>query len=889
MTSQSTNASLSSLRDFAVRRLQDANIDFDPTAVGRVINDYYEAGNLLRNQQFVNDNVLFHAGIAFRVSDKPDGERFGLQTVRGNPNKHADDVSTVDRYTESEITHKTDYNFAKCAIKPLRETHYFLTIDTHITYRKGRTPEKYEFVGDNGDVREVLTNLQRIMEYMFKTADGVSIWLVPVKPVTWGITVDNLLRQQGADALIPYYGSSKDISKLKGSKMDRRWKAVSLLEKDPQAFRLPKTCDIDQEQEQAKMDDPVEWMNKHIYSLQYATRIGVRKRYEQDHVLVYMANTHLIIKHYDRLQIDIHAFRETISQVLRPYYAKLGHRNAHVRPYMTLPDKSAYVRYTMRDNSLIHDFLVQYIEKAKLNAKNDPEALQALNDLEDFDTVGAPTTDAPQSAEQSGGVVYLDAGMGAEDINIEREFGDKYVSIGKCIFSNSKFKIQNSKFKIQNSNMPRNLRRNVIDFTNSNTLMTCNRIYKQTSRPTPIDLICNQDDHHDKNKLPTALCQRIFFPKNQEGNKMFQRSASLNTAIFRSAQYAKKREFEKEFDVPTHKFVEGVVDLEPIDKASVMANLQAREDAIPSKNVLVTDPKTGDKYYERRREKESNAFITINTHQVPKIGVNEKQFQLALELVINKLFSEQELQNWIEIKEPFLSKGDKLSLDFKSEECVFKSIKIVPAVEIGPINGMLHAHVIFEIAHYTMISYDVGELGLRAAELWRALFPMDLTSDRAKDIKMQELLDAYNEEKAADAINKDYSINEIKLYGKQKRAFYHKTGRPAYSQYWKGLHRIRTVGQLRTFFKHQRLFVKQGINRKTLEQQCRKYIDQHYDELHANKDKTFFNTKSMYSQIQITQSNAEKARMNYISKNKVGAERGVIRLSTMQTDMSDRA
>ena len=514
MTNQRSTADLSSLRDFAVRRLQDADIEFDPTAVGRVINDYYAAGNLLRNQQFIHDNVLFHAGIAFRVSDSPDGERFGLQIVRGNTNKKPDDDSFVERFTEGEITHKTEYNFAKCAIKPLRETHYFLTIDTQLTYRKGKTPAQYQYVGDNDEVREVLTNLQKTMEYMFKTADGISIWLVPIKPVTWGVTVDNLLRQQKGNVLMPYHGSMSDITQLKAANIDRRYKAVALLEKvksdakDHLAFKLPKTCDIDQEQEEEKMKNPSEWMKRNVYSLQYATRIGVRKRYDQDHVLVYMANTHLIIKHYNRLQIDLHQFRETISQVLRPYYAKLGHRNAHVRPYMTLPDKSAFVRYTMRDNSLIHDFLVQYLEKAKQNQRQYPTTNDVSNDLDDFDIPDSSAAGPSQPADVPEDIVYVDVGMGAEDISVEREFGEPFVAISK-----KKFKILKNRDMESSPKMYLSLKILFI-------LMTCTYLYKQTSRPTPTDQICSQDDHHDTDELPIALHPKISWPpKDKENDK----------------------------------------------------------------------------------------------------------------------------------------------------------------------------------------------------------------------------------------------------------------------------------------------------------------------------------------------------------------------------------
>ncbi len=435
MTDRPTRANLSTLRDYAVHRLQDADIEFDPTAVGRVINDYYESSDLIRNQNFIHDNVLFHAGIAFRVSDNPEGERFGLQIVRGNVNKQPEDNIPVDPYIQPRITHKMDYDMNKCARKPLRETHYFLTIDTHITYRKGKTEAQYEYVGDNDDVRGVLTQLQHILEFMFRSPEGRAIWIVPVRSQTWGVTVDNLLRTQGVNALIPYHGTMEDITRIKGANINRRYKAISVVEKDNYAFRLPKTCEINQEQEEAKANNPQEWFNRNIYSFQYATKIGVRKRYDQDHVLTYMANTHIIIKHYDRLQIDLDAFRKTVNEVIRPYYQKLNIRLKNKRPYLEGYGKSVYLRYTMRDNSLIHDFLLAYIEKAKAEASVNPEVNDARNDLDELDI---PDTD-PQVYNREASpepIVYIDVGMDAEDIEIEREFGEPYVQIGK-IFLNS--------------------------------------------------------------------------------------------------------------------------------------------------------------------------------------------------------------------------------------------------------------------------------------------------------------------------------------------------------------------------------------------------------------------------------------------------------------------
>ena len=87
----------------------------------------------------------------------------------------------------------------------------------------------------------------------------------------------------------------------------------------------------------------------------------------------------------------------------------------------------------------------------------------------------------------------------------------------------------------------------------------------------------------------------------------------------------------------------------------------------------------------------------------------------------------------------------------------------------------------------------------------------------------------------------------------------------------RGFHRIQNTGQFKTFFKDQGLYAANGTARKNLEHETRKYVASHVRELEADKDRTVLHTKSMYCQIQITRSNVEKNRMNYIQKTKAVA------------------
>jgi hypothetical protein len=274
-----------------------------------------------------------------------------------------------------------------------------------------------------------------MMQFLFEHPEGIAIWLVPVQSITWGVTVDNILKTQGASALRPYHESMADTTRTKATNIHKKQDAMTILEKDFYAFHLPQTCQLNREEEEAKLRDPEGWINQRIYSLQYNTKIGVRKRYGQDHVLTYMANTHLIIKHYDRLQIDLHSFRKAINTVVQPYYAALGHRVYHKRPYMSI-GKSVYVRYHILDNSLVHDFLVAYIEKAKEDAaillqqqqQQQQRQQQQQQQDEDMSIVNSPVN-SPIDA----GLDLAD--LGQPDVDTEFQFGDPYVLISKFFFS----------------------------------------------------------------------------------------------------------------------------------------------------------------------------------------------------------------------------------------------------------------------------------------------------------------------------------------------------------------------------------------------------------------------------------------------------------------------
>lgn len=316
-----------------------------------------------------------------------------------------------------------------------------------------------------------------------------------------------------------------------------------------------------------------------------------------------------------------------------------------------------------------------------------------------------------------------------------------------------------------------------------------------------------------------------------------------------------------------HENITGNVVRESLERAAVEENLKKRAEDFPKKMVLVVDPDTGKHMYVERKERESNAFITLNTHQRPIINENEREMEAVLKLVINKLFSETEMQRWVEIKEPCKSQGDKFTLDPAPETSIFKSMKILPGIEIGPINGMLHAHIIVELSHFSLLRYNSETFGRRAAELWRDIVPADLRPEPQFDISVGEIIDAVKEEQSVPgAIKKDFDIDNAALYAGYPDDDLNANGIPKNRQDRRGLHKIATVNKIRAFIKSRPLLRNIAAKRVDMEKQCRQYIIEHMAHLETERGNICHFTKSMYCNIQITQSNSVNHRMNYIQK-----------------------
>lgn len=389
------------------------------------LEDFYDAAGLIKGNAFVNESVLFHAGISLRVTDSRDGEQYGMQTIVGSTNKKEEDGEGIMPYHLDVITHKMPYKEAKCSIRPLKETHFFLNVDTHINYRYGIEEIVYN---DTQEVKDVAAMLGDTMKFLFESREGITTWLRPMRPKTWGKTVDNLLKRSGNAVLTSY----RDGAPVESTGIRKRYKAVQILNADPYAFRLPKTMEINEAEIDKIEQDLDSWFESRIYSVQYMTKLGIRQRFKEASVSALMANTQIIIKHYDRLQIDLKSLRDTINVVVGPYINRQGHRRKNKRPWIN-NDKSVFIRYIMRDNSLLNSFLEIYIAKAKEQGGGGDD--DGPGDLNENMAGPAPRSDSdddiidPQTGETLSPTAFVSIRLESDDESSSDSDPTAYVQI----------------------------------------------------------------------------------------------------------------------------------------------------------------------------------------------------------------------------------------------------------------------------------------------------------------------------------------------------------------------------------------------------------------------------------------------------------------------------
>ena len=129
-----------------------------------------------------------------------------------------------------------------------------------------------------------------------------------------------------------------------------------------------------------------------------------------------------------------------------------------------------------------------------------------------------------------------------------------------------------------------------------------------------------------------------------------------------------------------------------------------------------------------RRFRESNFFITINPNQG---GGGERNAQCVrlMEGVLKDLGTTPALRTYIEFgpkrKKGKYDNGDKMNRaadtyrnDKWEDAIVPGSIKFDASVETGPKKNRVHAHIMLEIQHYSMIQVNIPRLQALTKHLW---------------------------------------------------------------------------------------------------------------------------------------------------------------------------
>lgn len=386
-------------RSYAEQRASSSDVVVNMESVMDNLQNMYESAGYVKKNVFVNEAVLHHAGISIRVSDNADGEQYGMQTVIGSSFKKQEDVGILP-YPYNTITHKFEYKESKCSFNPLRETHYFFNINTHIVYKHGK---EEIFYNDTADVKDTVSQFNDLLQQLMETKEGISTWIRPVRSAQWGNTVDNCLKRRVPMTLVSYRDPTVPVD---ASRIRKRYKAIQILNGDNYAFRIAKKVETENSEQSKILENIDDWFDKNIYSFQYVTKTGVRQNYKEASVYSVMANTQVIIKHYCRLQVDLDSIRVTLNEILGPFYARNRKRRKNHRPWINR-DKSVYIRYVMRDNILLNSFLEVYIAKAKEMAETG----------EDPDNEDMPDAIASQRQYMSDGSdePYVDIHLEADD------------------------------------------------------------------------------------------------------------------------------------------------------------------------------------------------------------------------------------------------------------------------------------------------------------------------------------------------------------------------------------------------------------------------------------------------------------------------------------------
>lgn len=314
--------------------------------------------------QFLTDFTRREAGIAFRVSDNPDGQRYGYQVVHGRKFAFKPDEDTPLEYPGELISAKIEYDKNQTSKMPLRETNLFFSIDTNLTaqkggvnYRGGRSSFISEIERrDVNELARVADILEKTIHNLLNTKDEIINWLQPHHVNQWGDSIKNRIKAQKELALIPWGMSYEQLAQ---HNLTSRHKAVQFLNKNPGAFRMPKTTSLNDEVQHQIITDTDNFLRDYIVTIQYHTNVGIRQSYRNKSVYTLCANTQVLIQHFMKFQVNLDYWRQEISRDIQQFFAGYG-SHGRVDPAR---QKQIFIRYKMVDNSGFEGFQQWYVAK----------------------------------------------------------------------------------------------------------------------------------------------------------------------------------------------------------------------------------------------------------------------------------------------------------------------------------------------------------------------------------------------------------------------------------------------------------------------------------------------------------------------------------------------
>lgn len=147
-------------------------------------------------------------------------------------------------------------------------------------------------------------------------------------------------------------------------------------------------------------------------------------------------------------------------------------------------------------------------------------------------------------------------------------------------------------------------------------------------------------------------------------------------------------------------------------------NLVARAGSVTINGRKLVDPKPGPNGETglARRKQESNFFLTINPNLAPREGPDVSRVTRAVEKMVELLGTDAGVKSILK----FGPKDDFYKTD--RYEDVILAVDWKPGVEMGGIQGRVHAHVWATISHISQVQVDVHKLQYLCRHLYNQAY-----------------------------------------------------------------------------------------------------------------------------------------------------------------------